>query len=68
MNTPTIRLRHRQPDLADTKPLRHRAIEPAIRTNARVLFTVSAAHDFLVANPRPDLTTDLRTLRMIEVR
>ncbi len=65
MNTPTALLK---PRLRRTpaKPLHLRAELPAIWHAASPLRPATAAHDFLVPNPRPDLTTDLRTLRMIE--
>lgn len=30
------------------------------------LRVITAGHDFLVPNARPDLTSDVRTLRMLE--
>ena len=49
----------------DTKPLRFRAELPATRAMPRFLDATTAAHDFLVPNPRPDLTMDPQTLRVI---
>jgi len=65
MNTPTLRLEPR-PRRTSAEPLRSRAELPAIWHRPSPLRPAHAAHDFLVPNPRPDLTTDLRTLRMIE--
>ncbi len=69
MNAPTLRPTHYRLGLtrADQEPLRHRAELPVARgawPRPRPPVTV---HDFLLPNPRPDLTTDLTTLRMIEV-
>jgi hypothetical protein len=67
MNAPTLRPTPRRLGLArpGQEPLRTRAALPALRgTWPRPR---PAAHDFLVPNPRPDLTTDLNTLRMLEV-
>lgn len=33
---------------------------------SHTLRAIAATHDFLVPNPRPDLTSDLQTLRMLE--
>lgn len=65
MNTPTLRL-HPRPRRTPADPLRSRAESPAIWHHPNPLRPAQAGHDFLVPNPRPDLTTDLRTLRMIE--
>lgn len=48
------------------KLFRPRAELPAITQPARPLLPSHAAHDFLVPNPRPDLTLGTHTLRMIE--
>lgn len=48
--------------------LRRRAELPALAAPAPALAPCSAAHDFLVPNPRPDLTLDPQTLRMLEAR
>ncbi len=68
MNAPTLRPTHRRlglSHLAD-EPLRQRAELPAISAALFTPFTMRAAHDFLVPNPRLDLTHDLQTLRMVE--
>jgi hypothetical protein len=65
MKTPTLRLQSR-PRHIDTAPLRLRAELPALRPAPCALRPAQAAHDFLVPNPRPDLTLDALTLRMIE--
>ena len=69
MQTPTLRPTNRRLGLAyaGTDPLRCRAELPVVRGSWPRPCPVSAAHDFLVPNPRPDLTTDPQTLRMIEV-
>lgn len=48
--------------------LRHRAEFPALWHTSPPLVPSQAAHDFLVPNPRPDLTLDPHTLRMLEAR
>ena len=66
MQTPTLRPTNRRPGFAfaGRDPLRCRAELPVVRgTWPRP----RPAHDFLVPNPRPDLTTDPTTLLMIEV-
>ena len=65
MNTTTLRPQPR-PRRTTAEPLRSRAELPAIWHLPNPLRPAQATHDFLVPNPRPDLTTDLRTLRMIE--
>ena len=52
----------------DPRPARphHRAPLPALAPFRPPPRPARAAHDFLVPNPRPDLTTDPHTLRMIE--
>ncbi len=65
MKTPTIRLQPR-PRHIDTEPLRFRVELPALRAAPCALLPAQAKHDFLVPNPRPDLTLDPQTLRMIE--
>ena len=67
MNTPTIRPKQRRRGFATTEPLRVRAEFTGASARPRVILPSAAEHDFLVPNPRPDLTTDLQTLRMIEV-
>ncbi len=66
MNTTTA------PQLRRARPraerLRQRADLPALPPASRLVVASSAEHDFLVSNPRPDLTFDPQTLRMIEVR
>lgn len=65
MNTPTAPIRIRRATRADLMPLRlpATAIHPR---RPRQPQPAMAAHDFLVPNPRPDLSTDPATLRMIE--
>lgn len=46
--------------------LRLRAELPAVAAPCPPLQPTNVRHDFLVPNPRPDLTTDVHTLRMIE--
>lgn len=66
MNTPTA--------LAHPRLLGHRPARPIrLRLDATQAFPAlpalrptTAAHDFLVPNPRPDLTMELATLRMLE--
>ena len=66
MKTATAqRIRHRTPKFR-LEPIWNRA-ELTPVTNAHP-HAGHATHDFLVPNPRPDLTFDPRTLRMIEVR
>ena len=70
MHAPTLRPTNRRPGLTrrDDQPLLLRAALPALGGSwPRPRPATAAAHDFLVPNPRPDLTTDLHTLRMIEV-
>ena len=63
MNTATARpIRHR-PTKARLEPIWLRAELPPVTIAAGA----NATHDFLVANPRPDLIFDRHTLRMIEV-
>ena len=64
MNTTTIR--PDRPRHIDLEPPRFRAELPAVRLSPCHLRPAAAQHDFLVPNPRPDLTIDPRTLRMIE--
>lgn len=66
MNTPTALPPRRPPGFRPAHPLRLRAELPAIGTRPRVIVPATAGHDFLVPNPRPDLTMDLNTLRMLE--
>lgn len=47
------------------RPEPFRTVLPARRTKPRALPSREATHDFLVPNPRPDLTTDAVTLRML---
>ena len=58
MNTPTHRLpaRHRY---LDGEPLRFRAELPAVIARPRLPQAAFAQHDFLVPNPRPDLTREI---------
>ena len=68
MNAPTLRPTDRRLGLtrAERESLRHRAELPALSVALFTPFTMRAAHDFLVPNPRLDLTHDLHTLRMVE--
>ena len=66
MKTPPTRLNPRRP-YTDAAPLRFRAELPAVNAPTRRAAAPAAEHDFLVPNPRPDLSTDPATLRMIEV-
>jgi hypothetical protein len=66
MKTPAAPRHPHHPGFTDTQALRHRAELPAIRTLLRGPYARMAEHDFLVPNPRPDLTCDARTLRMLE--
>ena len=45
---------------------RQRPDLPALTLVSRPHVPSSAAHDFLVPNPRPDLTLDPHTLRMLD--
>ncbi|MES2694648.1 MAG: hypothetical protein V4773_14325 [Verrucomicrobiota bacterium] len=65
MKTATAPTLHQRP-LLRTERLRQRADLPAIRPAAPFAIASRAEHDFLVPNPRPDLTLDRTTLRMIE--
>lgn len=47
--------------------LRRRADWPPAMPASRAYVPCHATHDFLVPNPRPDLTLDPHTLRMLEV-
>jgi hypothetical protein len=60
---PTLR---RRTFAADLEPLRFRAQLPALIAPLPPAAATTAGHDFLVPNLRPDLTTDLHTLRMLE--
>ncbi|MBL9209289.1 MAG: hypothetical protein JNL92_02420 [Opitutaceae bacterium] len=66
MNTPTAQIRLRHAGSTAAKPLRHRSEPPAARPLFQALHPTRADHDFLVPNPRPDLTMDPHTLRMLE--
>ena len=69
MITPMLRPTNRRLGLAHagTDALRCRAELPVVRgTWPRPRPAATTAHDFLVPNPRPDLTTDPHTLLMIE--
>jgi hypothetical protein len=67
MNATIDRLAH-HPDHIDAQPLRFRAELPAVRGRPPLPAVCDAAHDFLVPNPRPDLTFDPHTLLMIAPR
>ena len=59
MNTPTARLNYRRrPGFAEIESLRFRAELPVVSAPPRTASIATAGHDFLVPNPRPDLTTD----------
>jgi hypothetical protein len=48
--------------------LRHRAQFPSLRPpQPKPIIASDATHDFLVPNPRPDLTFDPTTLKMLTV-
>jgi len=64
MNTPTAHTQRRQPAHHPARTQRPRADLPT--AGARLLMPATAGHDFLVPNPRPDLTLDLNLLRMLE--
>ena len=64
MKTPTV-LTLPHPHRAET-PLRCRAQLAALTPTRPPPRPARTAHDFLVPNPRPDLTTDPHTLRMLE--
>lgn len=66
MNTPTARPNRYRLTATTPETLRLRAELPAVTTPLRFAQPTTATHDFLVSNPRPDLTADLHTLRMIE--
>jgi hypothetical protein len=66
MKTPSAPPDLRRIGFAEAPPLRPRAAAPALARPLLALHAAHAAHDFLVANPRPDLVLDVRTLRMIE--
>jgi len=66
MNTPTAQIRLRHAGFTAAKPLRQRSEPPAVRPLFQALPPTRADHDFLVPNPRPDLTMDLHTLQMLE--
>ena len=68
MNAPTLRPTHRRLDLPrlGDEPLRQRAALSVLRGAWPRPLPTGTAHDFLLPNPRPDLTLDLQTLRMIE--
>ena len=62
----TLHLRpHRTAPTRATTTTRRRPESAAIRVTAYPCPGPQAGHDFLVPNPRPDLTTDVQTLRML---
>ena len=69
MNTPTLRQPQRRLGFPEARPIRMRPQPTAILMPRppTLLAGTPAEHDFLVPNPRPDLSTDPATLRMIEV-
>ncbi len=52
--------------LARPERTRHRTDLPIFRPLGSPTLPSRAENDFLIPNPRPDLTHDLTTLRMIE--
>jgi hypothetical protein len=66
MKMPTAHPDPRRFTMTDTKPLRFRAELPAVIAPAHPALPATAAHDFLVPNPRPDLVSDVFLLRLIE--
>ncbi len=66
MNTPTALALPRLPGHRAARPLRLRLDAPQAIPVLPALRPTTAAHDFLVPNPRPDLTMELATLRMLE--
>lgn len=66
MNTPTAQIHVRHAGSTAAKPLRQRAKPAPARPLFQALHPTRADHDFLVPNPRPDLTMDLHTLQMLE--
>jgi hypothetical protein len=66
MKTPTDRLIHRDRARTDAQPLRFRAELPVVSAAAPHENAAPAAHDFLVANPRPDLVSDVHAWRTVE--
>lgn len=66
MNMPTAQIQRRQPGFSPERtPRLHAEITPA-RPQLHASRPALAGHDFLVPNPRPDLTLDPNTLRMLE--
>ncbi len=66
MNTPTALAHQRQPGPRPARPIRLRLDATQVFPVLPALRPTTAAHDFLVPNPRPDLTMELTTLRMLE--
>ncbi len=66
MKTPTLLVLPRPPADRRATPLRLRAQLPALATTHPPPRPARPAHDFLVPNPRPDLTTDAHLLLMLE--
>jgi hypothetical protein len=66
MKTPNARPNPHDRAPIDAQPLRFRAELPAVTAARPAMRTPLAVHDFLVANPRPDLIADHHTWRMIE--
>jgi hypothetical protein len=66
MNTPTAQIQRHQPGLRPERTLRFQADTAPARLQPHASRPALAGHDFLVPNPRPDLTLDPNTLRMLE--
>lgn len=66
MNTPTALDHPRQPGHRAARPLRLRLDAPQAFPVLPALRPTTADHDFLVPNPRPDLTLGITMLRMLE--
>lgn len=65
MKTATPPTQHQRP-LTRPERTRQRAELPIFRPLGSLALPSRAENDFLIPNPRPDLTHDLTTLRMIE--
>jgi hypothetical protein len=67
MNTPTTRTKPHRRGFSAMQPLRIRAeLRPITAPRRPATLAAFAENDFLVSNPRPDLTADSQTLRMFE--
>jgi hypothetical protein len=67
MNPSTARPLHQRRRLAQRGRFLSRAALPPMIAPVPPICPCSASHDFLVPNPRPDLTSDPQTLRMIDL-